>query len=241
MPQTEWNGFRRIDFIFQGREAILVFPSSQNRTAQWLLKTEYFDAFPNCEIELVKRGFHLAYLKNINRWGTDADQDAKRDFAQHLAAEYGLADRCVPVGMSCGGLHAVNLASRHPEIVAALYLDAPVLNLLSCPGGMGCADYSESMWQELVDAYGFTRSELISYRQHPIDRLDILLENKIPVILVYGDSDPVVPYCENGAVLERYYRENGGIIQVIGKPGCGHHPHGLADPAPIVDFILAHA
>ena len=80
-------------------------------------------------------------------------------------------------------------------------------------------------------------SQLICYREHPIDKMQLLLENRIPVILVYGDSDNIVPYEENGAVLEKYYRENGGIIVSIGKENCAHHPHGLDDNTPIIEFV----
>ncbi len=31
------------------------------------------------------------------------------------------------------------------------------------------------------------------------------------------------------------------VDQVIHKPGVGHHPHGLDDPKPVVDFIVKHA
>jgi hypothetical protein len=27
---------------------------------------------------------------------------------------------------------------------------------------------------------------------------------------------------------------------VIHEPDKGHHPHGLADPRPVVDFVIAH-
>ena len=46
---------------------------------------------------------------------------------------------------------------------------------------------------------------------------------------------------ENAAVIEARYRKLGGEIQVIHKPGVGHHPHGLDDPAPVVKFIVARA
>ncbi len=69
----------------------------------------------------------------------------------------------------------------------------------------------------------------------------LLLENNIPIMLVAGGSDGVVPFIENGAILEKYYKENGGTIEVIIKPGCEHHPHGLDDNTPIIDFVLAHA
>jgi hypothetical protein len=28
---------------------------------------------------------------------------------------------------------------------------------------------------------------------------------------------------------------------VIHKPGIGHHPHGLDDPGPVVEFVVRHA
>lgn len=47
------------------------------------------------------------------------------------------ANRGVLIGMSCGGLQAVKQAARHPGMVSLLYPDAPVINLLSCPFGLG--------------------------------------------------------------------------------------------------------
>jgi len=41
-----------------------------------------------------------------------------------------------------------------------------------------------------------------------------------------------VPVAENTAVLAERYRALGGRIEVILKPGVGHHPHSLEDPAP---------
>ena len=76
---------------------------------------------------------------------------------------------------------------------------------------------------------------------HPLDRMGALIENKIPVLMVYGDSDVIVPYEENGALLVKKYQEEGLEVVVYGKEGCGHHPHGLEDPEPIVRFMLDHA
>ena len=49
-----------------------------------------------------------------------------------------------------------------------------------------------------------------------------------------------MPVTENTAIIEARYKELGGSIQVIHKPGVGHHPHSLKDPAPIVAFVLKH-
>ena len=239
MIRTTWNGFERIDFEFEGRKAVLIFPEKANAEKNWLFKTEYFDAFPNFEIEMLKRGHHLAYIENVTRWCLDEDLDVKKRFAAYLSDEYGLYKKCIPVGMSCGGLIASKFAARYPECVSALYLDAPVMNLLSCPAGLGAA--GDDMMEEFVAATGMDMSQLICYREHPIDKMHILLENHIPIILVYGDADDIVPYSENGALLEACYRENAGEIICIRKRGCGHHPHGLEDNTPIVEFAEKHS
>ena len=63
---------------------------------------------------------------------------------------------------------------------------------------------------------------------------------KVPLLHVCGDADEVVPFEENSALLATRYRELGGPITVIAKPGVKHHPHSLQDPEVIVSFILKH-
>ena len=238
MTETIWNGYKRIEFIFEGRTAIVVFPNEPNEKKNWLLKTEYFAAFQGFELQMLARGWHLAYVGNKSRWDFAEDLDIKKRFAKHLQETYGLADKCFPVGMSCGGMIAVELAAKHPDMISALYLDAPVMNLLSCPAGLGKAGeiVRKVLLPEFISVTNMDVSQLLSYRNHPIDKMHLLLQNNIPIILVYGDADDVVPYDENGALLEKYYRENRGTIITIGKPGCAHHPHGLEDPTPIIEF-----
>lgn len=231
-----WHNFECENFEFKNRKAIVVFPDKEKSNGKWLLKTEYWDAFPNLETEMVKRGWHLAFIENKNRWCLDEDLDIKAEFSEYISKKYGLSKKCIPVGMSCGGLFAVKFAAKYPDMVSALYLDAPVLNLLSCPAALGLSeDYG--MFDEFKEATGVTMSELICYREHPIDKLDILLENKLPVVLVYGKDDTVVPYCENGMILDNFYKKNRGCILSIGKDNCGHHPHGLDTPGIIADFL----
>ncbi len=239
IKESLWNGFKRIDFEFEGREAILIFPNDANKTDKWMLKTEYFDAFPALEIEMVNNGWHLAYIKNVTRWCLDEDLHLKKRFADFIIKEFNLYKKCIPVGMSCGGLIGTKFAALYPQYVSALYLDAPVLNLLSCPADIGLG--KGGLFEEFTKATGVTLSDLICYREHPIDKMHILLENDIPVILVYGTADTVVPYKENGALLEKFYAENGGKLIAIGKEGCEHHPHGLEDVSPIVEFMQRHA
>jgi len=236
ITKSKWNGFDCIDFLFEDRKAIIVFPGDENKSDKWLLKTEYFDAFPQFEIDMVASGWHLVFIENKTPWCLDEDIERKSRFADFVKEEFGLYEKCVPVGMSCGGMIGVKFAARYPEKVSCLYIDAPVMNLLSCPANLGVAK-SELTYELFLEATGITLSELLGYREHPIDKMNILLENNIPIIMVAGDSDSVVPYCENGAILEKFYRENGGIIEVYIKPGCDHHPHGLEDTSPIMKFV----
>ena len=43
---------------------------------------------------------------------------------------------------------------------------------------------------------------------------------------------------ENTKVVAERYQKLGGSITLICKPGADHHPHGLPDPTPIVEFIF---
>jgi pimeloyl-ACP methyl ester carboxylesterase len=231
---TEWKGFRGVKFDFQGAPARVIFPNVPPN-GKWALKTEYFGAFPNAEIELLNRGWHIAFQNNDHRWGGEADVARKVEFIRFVSSEFSLEPRCTMVGMSCGGMFAVLTAARCPELVDVLYLDAPVLNLLSCPCDMGVG--KSGLYEEFFRITGKTKSEMLSYRDHPIDRVPTLLENDIPIVLVAGDSDRVVPYTENGALLARYYEEKGGRIRVFLKKGCDHHPHGLENGGIVADAI----
>lgn len=230
-----WNGFEKIDFIFEGRKASLVIPEKEERTSKWLFKMEYRDAFPGLEIEMLKRGWNVAFIENKTRWCLEEDLDLKKRFTDFLVREYEIERKCVPVGMSCGGMFAVKFAAKYPECVEALYLDAPVLNLLSCPGDMGIGQ--SGMWEEFQNATGMSKSEFICYREHPMDYFPVLGSHEIPVVLVYGKEDEIVPYCENGELLEKYYKANQIKLLAIGKDGCGHHPHGLEEPGEVADFV----
>lgn len=231
---TVFHGYKCLEFSFMGRSAKIVKPDTASN-GKWALKTEYFGQFPETELELLKRGYHVAYNENENRWAEESDLKTKGEFVKFVSEKFGLDKRCVLIGMSCGGLYAVKLAALYPELVRGMYLDAPVMNLLSCPCALGKSEVS--LYDEYYAVTGRTISEMLSYRDNPIDKMNVLLENKISVVLVAGGSDEVVPYSENGENLERYYKANGGEISVFIDPDRKHHPHGHKDVGIICDII----
>ena len=238
----KWNGFDIECFEFCGREAKIVFPHKGSANGKWMMKMEYFDAFPSLECELLNKGFHLAYIKNQNRWGLREDLELKDDFAGFICKKYNLEEKFVPIGMSCGGLFSIKFAALYPNRVSVMYLDAPVVNLLSCPCRLGGIKHEEMVKKsEMYEALNLDDSTVISYRDNPLDHIPSLIKNKIPFVLVYGDADKTVYFEENGKLLLDAYN-NSGIDHVsFVKHGCDHHPHCLEDNTAVIDFIIKHA
>lgn len=235
-----WNNFEADEFVFEGKKASVVKPKAKIFNPLIILKTEYRDAFPETEIEFLNRGCHVAFIENDNRWGTDVDLDRKARFVKHVAERYGLSEKCVTVGMSCGGLTAIKFAAKYPELISCLYIDAPVVNYMSCPCGFGIGERTDDEnFTEILSALGMKSiSELICYRETPQDKIPDLVKNCIPIVMVAGDSDVIVPYVENGILIERAYKEAGLPIDIFIKEGCNHHPHGLENPEITVDSIM---
>ena len=233
--KSKWHGFERLGFNFEGRNAILVCPEKPCSDKKWLYKTEYFEAFPSFEIEMLKRGYYVAHLSNKSRLCPTEDTDIRPEFCEFLQAQFGLNKKCLPVGMSCGGMQAVYFAAKYPQYVAALYIDAPVLNLLSWPLGLG--NSKGACPEEFKRDIGMSVSEMLNYRNHPIDCKETLLKSGIPIFMICGDSDITVPYEENGKILSDYFKANNGNLTEILKKGCDHHPHGLDDYTPLLDFV----
>ncbi len=151
--------------------------------------------------------------------------------------ELGLDGKCVIIGMSCGGMKGIYFAAKYPERVSVMYLDAPVINLLSCPFGLGKAN-CVNLKNEFVAVLGKDLTDMLAFRDHPLDQIPALVSHKIPLVLVCGDSDTTVPFDENGIHLKDAYEAAGIDFAFYMKKGGGHHPHSLEDNTPILDFIL---
>ena len=235
-----WNGFSSEEFTFAGRNATIVFPSCAPN-GRLLLKPEYLPAFPRFDAAMLRLGYHLINLTHPTRWASAEETRVTAEFAQYCAEKLRANPRCVLEGMSCGGLQAARFAEEYPAQTAVVYLDNPVLNLLSAAGlGAGREPDTETFFSEIAETYHVDRSTLVNLRESPIDNMPPLIEHRIPVILLYGDADTLIIGAENSRVLEDYYRAHGGTLKVIVRRGAGHHPHGLDDPGPIINFIEQH-
>ncbi len=235
-----FENYRVEEMIYSDRKAVIIYPNCMPK-GRMLLKTEYISAFPNFDIAMLEKGYYVIHVFQRNRWAPDEEIDILADFVRYCAKQLGASKRCVLEGMSAGGYQAAIFAERYPELTAILYMDAPVLNLLSMCGLGECTHPAVPVvWREVAATYGVNRSTIINFRKSPIDNMEPLIANNIPVIMLYGDADDGVIYEENGKVLEQFYAERGGILKVICKSMTGHHPHGLEDPTPIIEFVERH-
>ncbi len=227
--QSIWRDeFQQLTFSFEGRDVIIVLPKEETRSGKWLLKTEYFGAYQDMEEYFVRKGYVIAFVTNRDRWGAEIDLDLKKRFCDFMIQEFNLDKKCIPIGMSCGGLIGIKFAAKYPECVRALYLDAPVVNLLSCPCGMGKGTDlpPENVGIALRELDMNNISDMLAYRNHPLDNIPALLTHKIPVALVCGDVDETVIYEENGLLVKQAYENSDIPFKFMLKAGVGHHPHG---------------
>ena len=239
---SEWNGFDRYDFEVGGRPVMVIAPDQAAQGKPWVWHGEFFGHKPAPDIELLRRGFHVVYMRVPNLLGSPKAVNYWDQCYDALTRVHGLAKQVALVGLSRGGLYCYNWASQNPDRVTCIYGDAPVCDFKSWPGGQWKGKGSPRDWNLVLKEYGFaTDAEANAYEGNPVDSLKKLAEAKVPLLHVYGDADKVVPWDENTGLIAKAYREMGGQITLIAKPGVGHHPHGLQDPSPIVDFIVSNS
>lgn len=240
MFRDEWNGYVRNDFYFRGRECILVEPKHPAPGRPWIWRCEFFGAFADADLALLEQGRHLAYIRLSDLYGCGYAVREMESFRAFLAAEFDLGAKPVLFGLSRGGLYALRYAATFPERTAALYLDAPVVDIRSWPGGLGKGLGSPAEWRDCLAVYGLSGAEERAgdVTAGLLASLASAARAGVDILLVSGDADRDVPFEENGAVLEQSYCAEGGKVHTILKPGGDHHPHGLPDPGPIVEFVL---
>ena len=235
---SDWKGYKRHDFYINGREAILIEPKNDAPGKPWIWRTEFFDAFSYADMAMLEKGWSIAYYRVSNLYGCPEVINMMHMFHNFLVKYYKLTEKTVLFGFSRGGLYAFNYALKYPDKVSVIYLDAPVLDIRSWPGGKGEGIGSPSEFKECLNIYGLNEETLNSCYDAPLDKIDILVKVGIPIIIVAGDADNVVPFNENAAKLVEGFVKLNGKIRLILKQGVGHHPHSLEDPKEIIDFII---
>lgn len=239
---SDWHGFERHDFEVDGKTATVVLPKEPAPGRPWLWHGEFFGHKPAPDLALLGRGFHVVYLSVPDQLGAPSAVAHWNRLYQELTGRHGLSPKAALCGLSRGGLYCFNWAVANPTRTACIYADAAVADFKSWPGGFGKGKGSARDWQLVKERYGFASDEVAkAYTGNPVDSLAPLAAAHVPLLLVFGDADDVVPWDENSGVIAERYPKLGGSVELIRKPGVGHHPHGLEDSTPIVDFLWKHS
>jgi lysophospholipase L1-like esterase/pimeloyl-ACP methyl ester carboxylesterase len=234
---SSFYGFECADFTFNNCNCKIVKPKKAATGLPWIWRARFWGHEPQTDIALLERGFHLVYCDVAELYGNQEAIELWDKFYAYMR-QCNLSKKVVLEGMSRGGVYIYNWALANPGKVAAIYADAPVLDLKSWPGGKGKSAGSKADWELFKNDYGLTEEQAIAFKNNPLDNAAKIAMLNIPMLHVVGDADDVVPVDENTLPFEKAILNAGGNITVIHKPGVKHHPHSLANPSPIVDFIL---
>src|SRR5258708_7803662 len=238
---TSFHGYRQLNFTMaNGHQCAVVRPVVTAAGRSFVWRGEFFGHEPQTDLALLERGYHIVYIDTKDMFGAPPAMAIWEEF-HVLLRKAGLSGKITLIGMSRGGLYCYNWAAGHPETVAVIYGDAPVCDFKSWPGCKGRSKADGTSWPELIKLYGFkNETEALVYPKNPVDNLMPLAKAEISIIHVIGEADTEVPIEENSDLIEQRYKQLGGTIVVIRKPGADHHPHSLPNPESIVNFILNH-
>ena len=221
--------FTTEEFEFNGYTATIIVPEKPN--GKWIWKTEFLYAFDQAERALLNDGYTRVYYGISDKYGSYNAVRLMRKFYQFIIKKFSLDEKCILFGFSRGGLYAFNFTLFYPECVEKVYLDAPVLDLKTWPP-KGSIE-QEQMFNE----YGLNEETLQTFTGNPIDNLKEFFSLSIPLLIIAGGSDEVVPFDRNAGKLITYCKDNNIEITSIIKEECKHHPHSLDNIQPIIEFI----
>lgn len=217
------------EYVYNGYKATVIIPDEPN--GKWIWKTEFLYAFDQAEVALVERGYIRVNYEICDKYGSYDAVRLMHDFHKHFLKKYSIDTKPVLFGFSRGGLYAFNYALFYPEYVDKVYLDAPVLDMKTWPW----ANSSEQ--KEMFREYALCDATLPFFKGNPIDNLAEFFSHDLPLLVVAGGADEVVPFERNSGKLLSFAKLNGISVKCIIKPDCKHHPHSLDDVAPIIEFV----
>ena len=185
----------------------------------------YFEGFLKAGISIA--GFDLGEVRggpaSTEKFHQCYDAMVKRGFSQ----------KPILLGQSRGGIMTLAWAFRHPDKVSAWVGIYPVCNLASWP-------LKNSKAATLAD-FALPEAELVTKLKefNPVDNLQGLLANKVPLFAVHGDSDKVVPYDDNTRLLKERYEAGGGRFTLKLIRGEGHQETAsFFECKELLDFVL---
>lgn len=237
-----WKGFELSQLAVDGHVAWYVKPAHPLPGNPWVWRTSFPDWHTDMDSILVSKGFHLAYVNIDNQYGSPYAMQVYDKFYAYLTEKVSLAPKVALEGVSRGALYAFGWAKRNPGKVSCIYVETPVCDVKSWPGGKGKGPGDSTSWREFKQVFHFTEEQAIAYHDNPIDNLDGLASYRVPVLATIGPNDKLAPSDENIYVFAKNYLKAGGPVSIYpitkGKQELMGHHFMVDRPGYYAEFII---
>ena len=191
--------------------AVLV-PKTEAVGKPWVFRADRIGRDASAiDLALLAKGFYIVAAPILGGGPVREEWDA----VYKTMTDHGFSRKPAMEGAGAGAGEAYAWAIENPDKVSCIYGENPVLRSI------------------------MTGKEppLDNAKKPPLDNLAPLAKSGVPILHVCGQLDPWLD--RETRVAEKRYKEFGGQMTVIVKPGEGHFPIGPVDPTPVVDFIVA--
>ncbi|MCB1062834.1 MAG: sulfatase-like hydrolase/transferase [Verrucomicrobiae bacterium] len=225
-------------FPLGGKEAFLMLPEAGKGAPgmPWIFYGPTLPPYPDqherdMHAQFLDAGIAIAGIDVGEAFGSPLAFPHFESLYQEMV-ERGFSKKPILLGRSRGGLWVSSWAIAHPERVTAIAGIYPVFDYTTYPGV-----------QRAAPAYGLSPEELLQRQDelNPIRRAGELAAAKIPVYIIHGIDDTVVPLAENSAALEATYEKAGAgdLIEVLKIEGQGHnHWPGFFHCEELIRFVI---
>jgi pimeloyl-ACP methyl ester carboxylesterase len=232
-------------FEIDGAPVTLKVPEQTAPGKPWLWVGEFGGHLRSLEDGLVEKGWHVAYVRLSNQFGSPQAMRVWEKLYSELHDKRSLSSKPALIGISRGGLYINAWTRLHPDRVSVLYLDNGVCDTRSWPAGrqlQAKGKGSPKDWEMYKGVFHFeSDEEALSKSLRPAEGMEAAVKAGVFLISVHGTADTVVPYEDNAGVIVRFWEKSGGRLQLFPKEGGDHHPHGLPDPKPLIDLLIKEA
>lgn len=164
-----------------------------------------------------------------DEWARPSSLRAGKEFFDY-AIEHGLMDKVVMEGLSRGGYYSLRFAQTYPKHIGALLLDNPLVDINELRRNV-------DWWNDVTAKWSQDSLPPPGSAENAACNISILVDNKIPVLLLSGGADTIVPYECNGKIIKDTYRRWDIPLKSVVRSHSGHHPLGIGNPYPIAEFI----
>jgi acetyl esterase/lipase len=210
-------------FTIEGRPAFIFWPTEEKRRQPqpWVMYAPTLPNYPDVHEQWmhqqwVDAGIAIAGIDVGEAYGSPSSQSYMDELYRHLTQERGFASQPCLLGRSRGGLWVSSWAIRNPDCVAGIAGIYPVYDFTTYP-----------KLEKTAPAYGLSVSELAASlgELNPITKAEGLAQAKIPVFIIHGDQDAIVPLDQNSQTLQNAYvrHQASELVDLVVPTGQGHN------------------